>query len=281
VRLVLAIDTSTAETAVGLGLYPYAPEGEPEVVGEVNVATPRAALTHVFPIVAHLLAECGHAARDIGAVIVGRGPGSFTGVRIGVAAAKGLAQGLGVPLWGVGTLDAVAERFAEREGLVGVVGDAMRREVYPALFRCAGGTIERLGPDRVVPPAEAAGEWARATDGPLLLVGDGMAKYADVFMAALGDRAEVAPSATWAPTGAGLLQAAWRGGAPWSGDVAGSVLPVYTRLSDAEEVERCRAAAAGSAPAAPPGVDGAVPASGVAGPGDDDSGRRPGRGDHT
>jgi N6-L-threonylcarbamoyladenine synthase/protein kinase Bud32 len=254
VRLVLAIDTSTAETAVGLGLYPYAPEGEPEVVGEVNVATPRAALTHVFPIVAHLLAECGHAARDIGAVIVGRGPGSFTGVRIGVAAAKGLAQGLGVPLWGVGTLDAVAERFAERE---------------------------RLGPDRVVPPAEAAGEWARATDGPLLLVGDGMAKYADVFMAALGDRAEVAPSATWAPTGAGLLQAAWRGGAPWSGDVAGSVLPVYTRLSDAEEVERCRAAAAGSAPAAPPGVDGAVPASGVAGPGDDDSGRRPGRGDHT
>jgi tRNA threonylcarbamoyl adenosine modification protein YeaZ len=264
VRLVLAIDTSTAETAVGLGLYPYEPGGGPEVVGEANVATPRAALTHVFPMVAHLLEECGHTARDVHAVVVGRGPGSFTGVRIGVAAAKGLAQGLGVPLWGVGTLDAIAERFAGREGLVGVVGDAMRREVYPALFRCEAGTVERLEPDIVVAPAETAERWARETTGPIMLVGNGMAKYEGVFAAALGERIEVAPPATWGPTGAALLQAAWRAGAPWSGDSIASVLPVYTRLSDAEEAERARTA---------------VPASGVAGPESDGRDRRCGRGD--
>jgi N6-L-threonylcarbamoyladenine synthase/protein kinase Bud32 len=88
VRLVLAIDTSTSETAVGLGLFPYERGDGAEVVGEANVATPRAALTHVFPIVAHLLEECGHAVRDVHAVVVGRGPGSFTGVRIGVATAS-------------------------------------------------------------------------------------------------------------------------------------------------------------------------------------------------
>jgi N6-L-threonylcarbamoyladenine synthase/protein kinase Bud32 len=266
VRLVLAIDTSTPETAVGLGLYPYEPEGVAEVVGEANVATPRAALTHVFPMVAHLLEECGHTVRDVGAVVVGRGPGSFTGVRIGVAAAKGLAQGLGVPLWGVGTLDAVAERFAGRDGLVGVVGDAMRREVYPALFRCESGVVERLSPDIVAEPVVAAERWARETSGPLLLAGDGMAKYGDVFAAALGARVEVAPPATWGPTGAALLQAAWRAGAPWSGDTVASVLPVYTRLSDAEEAERTRAA---------------VPASGVAGPEATQRGQRAGPGDRT
>jgi tRNA threonylcarbamoyl adenosine modification protein YeaZ len=264
VRLVLAIDTSTSETAVGLGLYPYEPGERLEVVGEANVATPRAALTHVFPMVAHLLEECGRTVRDVDAVVVGRGPGSFTGVRIGVAAAKGLAQGLGVPLWGVGTLDAVAERLAGRDGLVGVVGDAMRREVYPALFRCEAGVVERLGPDVVATPAEAASAWARETNGPLLLAGDGMAKYEDVFLAALGGRVEVAPRAMWAPTGAALLQAAWRAGAPWSGDTVASVLPVYTRLSDAEEAERARAG---------------VPASGVAGPDEDVALRRGGDGD--
>jgi N6-L-threonylcarbamoyladenine synthase/protein kinase Bud32 len=272
VRLVLAIDTSTADTAVGLGLYPYEPTGMPEILGEANVATPRAALTHVFPIVAHLLDECGHTVRDVHAVVVGRGPGSFTGVRIGVSAAKGLAQGLGVPLWGVGTLDAVAERYAEREGLLGVVGDAMRREVYPALFRCAGGTVERLGPDTVARPADAAEAWARETTGPILLVGEGMAKYADVFADILGERAEVAAATMWAPTGAALLRAAWRAGAPWSGDTVGSVLPVYTRLSDAEEAERGRAAAGGDIPVDPDVTD--VPASGVAGP---EAGRRAGR----
>ena len=77
---------------------------------------------------------------EVTEVVVGRGPGSFTGVRIGVATAKGLAQGLGVPLFGVSTLEAIAWRFAasgtatEPAARGVVLGDAMRGEVYPALF---------------------------------------------------------------------------------------------------------------------------------------------------
>jgi N6-L-threonylcarbamoyladenine synthase len=151
----------------------------------------------------------------------------------------------------------VAERFAEREGLVGVLGDAMRREVYPALYRSAAGGITRLTADAVASPSVVAQEWA-ALGEPVLLAGNGLRKYADVFAAAIGEAAVLAPDALWTPTGESLLMVGWRAisrGVLGDGD-PGAVLPVYTRLSDAEEAER-----AGSGPGGP------APVSGVAGPG--------------
>jgi bifunctional N6-L-threonylcarbamoyladenine synthase / protein kinase Bud32 len=253
VTLVLALDTSTEELAVGLG---FLREGGMHLAGETNLDVPRASLTHLVPSITRLLESADIDLRDVDAVVVGRGPGSFTGVRIVVAAAKGIAQGLGVPLYGVGTLDAVAERFAGRDGLVCVVGDAMRREVYPALFRCAGGAVERLTSDAVSTPAAAAETWA-ALPGPLLLAGNGLRKYERVFLEALGEKAELCPEPMWAPTGESLLVAAWRSwkaGTLGDGDVA-TVLPVYTRLSDAEEAEAARR-----------GETVPAPSSGVAGP---------------
>jgi N6-L-threonylcarbamoyladenine synthase/protein kinase Bud32 len=253
VTLYLALDTSTEELAVGLGSFSAAGV---HLVGEVNLDVPRASLTHLVPSIQRLVFSADLEVCDIGAVIVGRGPGSFTGVRIGVATAKGIAQGLGVPLYGVGTLDAIAERFAGRDGLLGVVGDAMRREVYPALFRCSNGEVTRLTPHAVASPAQVAEEW-RALGEPLVLAGNGLAKYADVFVSTLGSAASFAQEAMWAPTGQALLAAAWRAraaGDAGEGDAA-SVLPVYTRLSDAEVNERIRSGAVVT-----------NPASGVAGP---------------
>jgi tRNA threonylcarbamoyl adenosine modification protein YeaZ len=251
--LVLALDTSTEELAVGLA---FLKEGGVRLVGETNLDVPRASLTHLVPTITRLLESADVDLGDVDAVVVGRGPGSFTGVRIGVAAAKGIAQGLGVPLYGVGTLDAVAERFAGREGLLGVVGDAMRQEVYPALFRCTGGRLERLTADAVSTPAAVATEWVARRE-PVLLAGNGLRKYKDVFDSGLGAQAEWAPEPMWAPSGESLLLAAWRAwkaGDLGDGDAA-TILPVYTRLSDAEEAERARCAEA-----CPP------PSSGVAGP---------------
>jgi bifunctional N6-L-threonylcarbamoyladenine synthase / protein kinase Bud32 len=255
-RLVLALDTATEEVCVGLGAIDG---GAARLLGEINLDVPRASLTHLLPAVARLLESVGRSVREVDAVVVGRGPGSFTGVRIGVASAKGLAQGLGVPLYAVGTLDAIAERHAERTGLVGVVGDAMRREVYPALFRCSGGVVERLAPDTVASPAEVAAVWAASIEEPVLLAGNGLRKYADVFSGALGERAVLAPEASWTPTGESLLLAAARALA--AGDLRGgdpaTVLPVYTRLADAEETERSRM-----------GLSPLLPGSGVVGPAD-------------
>ncbi len=120
-------------------------------------------------------------------MIVGRGPGSFTGVRIGVATAKGLAHGLSCPLWGVSTLDAVAWTFAHNEATVAVVGDAMRGEVYPALFRVRrrhawSGSPPTASPSRPTSPPSGPG-----SAEPLVLAGNGLRKYAAIFSEALGD----------------------------------------------------------------------------------------------
>ena len=250
----LAIDTSTEEVAVGLGDVTYSGV---HLLGETNIDVPRASLTHLVPAVMRLLDSAGFAMADVLAVVVGRGPGSFTGVRIGVSAAKGVAQGLGVPLHGVNTLDAIAERFVGRRSLVGVVGDAMRREVYPALYRLDDGSVSRLTGDAVATPASVAAEWA-ALGEPVLLAGNALRKYADVFTDTLVAGSTIAPEALWTPTGESLLMASWRSmtaGAEGSGAVA-ALLPVYTRLSDAEEDERVRAGLAVVPPSA----------SGVAGP---------------
>lgn len=262
--LVLAIDTATEELAIGLGFL--RDEGV-HVAGETNLDVPRASLTHLVPSVMRLLEDSDLEIAQVDAVVVGRGPGSFTGVRIAVAAAKGIAHGLGAPLFGVGTLDAVAERFASHEGLVGVVGDAMRREVYPVLFRCRDGVVERLTPDAVSAPAAVAELWGRLEE-PILLAGNGLRKYGAVFENAFGDAVELAAEHLWTPTGEALLQAAWRAraaGRLGDGDAA-TLLPVYTRLSDAEEAERVRRAEAGGTPQNDGAGTLATPSSGVAGP---------------
>ncbi len=237
-KLLLALDTATERTTAGLARLG---DDGLDMFAAAVVDAPRAAMSRLLPMVETLLSAHDLTIGDVEGVIVGRGPGSFTGVRIGVATAKGLAHGLGCPLWGVNTLDAIAWGHPDCDGLLGVLGDAARGEVYPALYRCAGGHPERLTPDRSVKPAQVAAEWA-ALDGPIALTGNGLRKFAPIFTDALGARAEVDDEEWWAPQPAGLFEA-WRAllasDALGSGE-PGAVLPVYTRLSDAEENERIR-----------------------------------------
>ncbi len=253
-RVVLAFDAATEHIAIGVA--EVAPDAL-RVRGHVDFSARRAALGRLLPAIRDVMAEACVDDDDVAAVAVGRGPGSFTGVRIAVSTAKGLAHGWGVPLVGLGTLDAVAWRFAEHEGLVGIVGDAMRGEVYPCAFRCGGGRAERLDPYHVAHPYEAAALWA-ALGEPLLLAGNGLAKYRDVFAESLGARAVFAEEVLWTPTGASCIQAALAEQESPSLAQAlhdphaaslhpGVLLPVYTRLSDAEETERQRSGGGGTA----------------------------------
>lgn len=244
--LILALDTATEVSAVGIGAVSTA--GALEVIATCDVEAPRAAMSRLLPCVAELLDGLGASAQDIGEVVVGRGPGSFTGVRIGVATAKGIAQGLGARLHGVSTPEAVAQRFTHEpellpeSGLLGVVGDAMRGEVYPALFRVLPSGVTRLDTDHVTSPQLAAEKWAAELDGSLLLAGNGLAKHAAAFRDVLAERAIFAPEGLGHPSGEGLLRAyaaALAAGSLGYGDPA-TLLPVYTRLSDAEEADRAR-----------------------------------------
>lgn len=256
--LILALDTATEITAVGLA---WRTDAGLRTFATAEMDARRAAMSRLLPMAESILSANAVSIRDVEAVVVGRGPGSFTGVRIGVATAKGLAHGLGVSLYGVGTLDAIAWRIAAagRSGLLGVVGDAMRGEVYPALFRLHDGRAERIAPDRVAKPEGVVAEWGQL-ETPLLLAGNGLRKYRAQFEAGLGGRATFLDEELWGPTGDGLFSAyglALERGEEGSGD-PNEVLPVYTRLSDAEENEIARNGVAH------PGM----PESGVAGVGE-------------
>lgn len=261
--LVIALDTSTEAVVVGVGRL----EGDSlDVLASISRVAPRQANSVLLEWVVEQLDGVGVTVRDVGAVVVGRGPGSFTGVRIGVATAKGLAQGLGVPLYGVGTLDGIAAEVAlAYTGLLAVAGDAMRGEVYPAMFRLEDGTATRLTPDAVSTPEHAAEGWAReleqlcssGRDETFLLAGNALRKYRNRMEELLDRAPRVLDEAHWWPTGRGMLlawNASVRGGVCQDGDPA-TVLPIYTRLSDAEENERRRLGLA-AIPAPPSGVAG-------------------------
>ena len=119
-----------------------------------------------------LLKQCGMCARDVDAVAVANGPGSFTGVRIGVAAAKGFAWGREIPCVGVSTLEAMALALGAWQGYVCPVMDARRSQVYNALFHVSGGKLERIREDRAISLADL-GEELKNLEEPIFLVGDG------------------------------------------------------------------------------------------------------------
>ena len=132
-------------------------------------------LTHsrtLMPIAEHLMKNTGLTMKDMDAIAVANGPGSFTGIRIGVAAAKGLAFGADKPVVGVSTLAAMARNVSFSDGLIVCAMDARRNQVYNALFAAENGTLTRLTPDRAISLEDLMAE-VRDDPRPKTIVGDG------------------------------------------------------------------------------------------------------------
>ena len=119
-----------------------------------------------------MLDQCGKKPSDVEAVAVANGPGSFTGVRIGVAAAKGFAWGREIPIYGVSTLEAMARGLGIFDGYVCPVMDARRSQVYNALFYVNQGVITRQTEDRAISLEDLKNE-LKNVEKPIFLVGDG------------------------------------------------------------------------------------------------------------
>ena len=132
-------------------------------------------LTHsrtLMPIVKHLFQNTGIAPQELDAIAVAVGPGSFTGIRIGVSAAKGLAFSLDKPAAAVSTLAAMARNAAFAGGLILCAMDARRGQIYNAVFSAEGGVLTRLTPDRAISLDDLAEE-RKSFETPQFVVGDG------------------------------------------------------------------------------------------------------------
>jgi len=163
--MILAFETSAKAASVALL------EGG-TLLGESYQNT---GLTHsqtLLVMAEDLLKTCGKTAGDVTAVAVANGPGSFTGVRIGVAAAKGFAWGREIPCYGVSTLEAMARNLGVFEGTVVPTMDARRSQTYTAIFKAEGGKLKRMVDDCAISFAEL-GEKLEYCKKPIFLVGDG------------------------------------------------------------------------------------------------------------
>ena len=194
-------------------------------------------LTHsrtLLPMAEDLLKNTGYTMADIDIFAVARGPGSFTGIRIGVSAVKGLSWAADKPCIGVSTLAAMAWNGISAGGLICAVMDARRFEVYQAFFRIEEGRPVRLCPDRAISLEVLAEELAASSDVPFL-VGDG-AVLADEYLRKCSLQTRLAPEPL-------RFQNAWGVAMEAEGKPPGSsqdLLPVYLRLSQAERERQAR-----------------------------------------
>ena len=223
--LILAFETSAKAASVAL-------LEDNKLLGESYQNT---GLTHsqtLMVMAEDLLKQCGKTVADLTAVAVAEGPGSFTGVRIGVAAAKGLAWGRNIPCYGISTLEAMAVSLGAFQGYVCPVMDARRSQVYNALFYVNCGEIRRMTPDRAVALSDLEKE-IKTFEEPIFLVGDGSNLCYNTLKDAV-------PGLVCPPehcmhqraSGVALLAASMAaGGMPGDG---AALTPNYLRLSQAE-----------------------------------------------
>jgi len=163
--LILALETTGATASVAL-----ARDGDllAEVAFPAHEALCRTLLSHIEKV----LAQAGVGRGDLEAVAVSHGPGSYTGLRIGIATAQGLAQAGALPVVGVSTLEAMALTHGEKtEGTLVPILDARSGELYCAAFAVRGGALERLRDDSALAVSEFD-DWVRGLPAPVVRIGD-------------------------------------------------------------------------------------------------------------
>ena len=226
--LLLAFETSAKAGSVAL-------HDGTSLLGETYCNT---GLTHsqtLMTMAEDLLKTCGHAPQDVTAVAVAAGPGSFTGVRIGVAAAKGFAWGAELPCYGVSTLEAMALGLGVHTGYVLPVMDARRAQVYTALFHAEKGVLQRKTEDRAIALSQLEEEIKNLQE-PVFLVGDGSILCYNTLNAQCPQLILPAEHRMH-QRAAGVALAALQGGSDGDGN---ALAPNYLRLSQAERERLAR-----------------------------------------
>lgn len=244
---VLAIETTGAVGSFAIVRGPAAGPGPgagdetgPEIVAETNRDILGRHVEMSVDIVREVLDEAVVRLEDLDGLAVSLGPGSFTGLRVGLGIAKGLCVGAGLPLAGVPTLDCLARPLAGRGGMVATARDARRGEIYCSLYRPGQGGLERLTAYMSLAPEDLIEEIQamRGTPGErVTLVGDAIATYGDILLRMPGE-VDFAPEDMW------NVKASVVGAVGLEHLASGLVLdmdsaePIYVRPSEAERMRK-------------------------------------------
>jgi tRNA threonylcarbamoyladenosine biosynthesis protein TsaB len=199
------------------------------LLGEITL---NIAITHserLLAAVDRLLADCGLAPADLEGLAVSVGPGSFTGLRVGLATVKGLAMALDLPIAPVPTLDALAARLPFADAPVCPILDARKNEVYLSLYRWRGDRMCREREYLALPPELAAAELT----APVILLGDGI-EACRPWLDGQGDGIRIAPAVQRLPAAATVAELGHAVLAAGDGVGAEALVPLYLRPSEAE-----------------------------------------------
>lgn len=222
---ILAFETSAKAASVAL-------LQDGQLLGEYMQNSGQTHSRTVMKMAEDLLCNCDLTAKDVDAVGCAAGPGSFTGVRIGLAAAKGFAWGRELPLVGVSTLEAMAKNVAVSDGYYCAVMDARRSQVYTAIFEMKDGNFRRITEDAAI-SLEELGEKLKVLEKSKFLVGDG----AVLCYNTLGRSVQglyLMPEHLRMQRAAGVALLAWEQLQSGVITPAGELAPNYLRLSQAE-----------------------------------------------
>lgn len=225
--LVVALDTATRLEALAVV------RGD-RVLSVTARRGERGASAVLLPELERAMSALGLEIGDIDAVAVCRGPGSFTGLRVGLATALGLADAVPCPLFGFTSLEARAASLPYARWPVCVVLDARKGEVYGGLFDVSHGLPRPLLDEAVEAPDAWFGRVARAVADPVLVVGDGVVPFASVMAEHLGDRGRASVLVGERPAVEVMASVAARRLSAGEEPSAGEGRPLYLRPPDAE-----------------------------------------------
>jgi tRNA threonylcarbamoyladenosine biosynthesis protein TsaB len=222
--LILGITTSTAQVGCAIG-------GHEGVLGAVHSSRGRRHAETLTPAIEFLCRQTRVELSDIGAVAVDLGPGLFTGLRVGIAAAKALAHACRVPMVGVPSLDLLAFPVRHTARTIVCCIDARRGELFHASYRQSPGGVQRLTEPAVDTPDDLVSDLL-VTNDDLLLVGDGALRYREVFEAIT--RVEIADHGLAHPLASSLVELAHARALREDFVPPQELAPLYLRKPDAE-----------------------------------------------
>jgi tRNA threonylcarbamoyladenosine biosynthesis protein TsaB len=220
---ILAIDTSNYPLGVAL-------IEDNQVLGEYITNLKKNHSVRIMPAIQTLMKDCERVPAQLTKIVVAKGPGSYTGVRIGVTIAKTMAWSLKIPLVGISSLEVIAAGGRYFDGYISPLVDARRGQVYTGLYQYQSGALTIAKEDRLVLSADWAVTLKEEIKKPILFVGNDLPLHQAILEAALGSQAEFAALTEHNPRPSELALL----GKDKQGEDIHTFVPNYIRLAEAE-----------------------------------------------